>query len=213
LRATCPDEVWALDFSFDQPTDTKTLKVLSVTDEFTREALAIRVDRSITADLTVALLEEIVASTGRSPACIRMDNGPEMTAHALRDWRRYACTDTSDSELGTPSENPHIESPAGKLRDELLDVEAFATRLEAETRPRTTASTTTHDDPIRRSATGPRRRSPQAGPHYPSGPHAGWYRKRGQVNAEWHSPASLSGAASTSFPPCRLACRTAPDRA
>ena len=68
LRATCPDEVWALDFRFDQTTDTKTLKVLSVTDEFTREALAIRVDRSITVDHTVAVLEEIVASTGRSPA-------------------------------------------------------------------------------------------------------------------------------------------------
>jgi hypothetical protein len=95
-----------VDFCYDQTTDTTTLKVLSVTDEFTREALAIRVDRSITADHTVTVLEEIVASTGRSPAYIRMDNGPEMTAHALRDWCRYACTDTSYIEPGHPFTEP-----------------------------------------------------------------------------------------------------------
>ena len=131
LRATYPDEVWALDFCFDQTTDIRTLKILSITDEFTREALAIRVDRSITADHTVAVLEQIVASTGRSPAYIRMDNGPEMTAHAIRDWCRFSRTDTSYIEPGHPWENPYIESFTGKLRDELLDVEAFATLLEA----------------------------------------------------------------------------------
>jgi putative transposase len=132
LRATYPDHVWALDFCFDQTTDTKTLKVLSVTDEFTREALATGVERSITADNTVAVLEEIVARTGRSPAFVRMDNGAELTAHAIRDWCRYS-SDTSYIEPGHPWENPYIESFTGKLRDELLDVEAFATLLEAKT--------------------------------------------------------------------------------
>jgi putative transposase len=106
LRATRPDEVWALDFCFDQTTDIKTLKLLSITDEFTREALAIRVDRSITADHTVAALERIVAGTGRSPAYIRMDNGPEMTAHALRDWCRFSKTDTTYIEPGHPFREP-----------------------------------------------------------------------------------------------------------
>jgi len=133
LRATRPDEVWALDFCFDQTTDIRTLKILSVTDEFTREALAIRVDRSITADHTVAVLEAIVADTGRSPAFVRMDNGPEMTAHAIRDWCRFSRTNTSYIEPGHPWENPYIESFTGKLRDELLDVEAFETLLEAKT--------------------------------------------------------------------------------
>ena len=133
LRATCPDEVWALDFCFDQTTDIRTLKALSITDEFTREALAIRVERSITADHTVAVLEEIVARTGRSPAFVRMDNGPELTAHAIRDWCRYSCTDTTYIEPGHPWQNPYIESFTGKLRDELLNLEAFATLLEAKT--------------------------------------------------------------------------------
>jgi transposase InsO family protein len=106
LRARYPDHVWARDFCFDQTTDIKTLKVLSITDEFTREALAIRVDRSMTADGTVAVLERIVAGTGRSPAYIRMDNGPEMTAHALRDWCRFSRTDTSHIKRGHPFREP-----------------------------------------------------------------------------------------------------------
>jgi putative transposase len=56
-RATRPDQVWALDFCFDQTADLRTLKVLAVTDEFTKEALALEVDRSINADHTVAVLE------------------------------------------------------------------------------------------------------------------------------------------------------------
>ena len=79
---------------------------ISITDEFTREALAISVERSIAADHTVTVLEQIVASTGRSPAYIRMDNGPEMTAHALRDWCRFSRTGTSYIEPGHPFREP-----------------------------------------------------------------------------------------------------------
>ena len=131
LRADHPDHVWALDFCFDQTTNLKTLKILAVTDEFTREALVLEVDRSITADHTAAILERIVATTGRVPEHLRMDNGPEMTANALRDWCRFQTTDTSYIEPGHPWENPFVESFNGKLRDELLNLEAFTTLLEA----------------------------------------------------------------------------------
>ncbi len=90
LRAVRPDHVWALDFSFDQTTDLRTLKLLNITDEFTREALAIEVDRSIDSDHTVSVLERIVDGTGRTPQFLRMDNGPELTANALRDWCRFS---------------------------------------------------------------------------------------------------------------------------
>jgi hypothetical protein len=45
-----PNALWALDFQFDVTVDGRTLKILNVIDEFTREALAIEVDRSIDAD-------------------------------------------------------------------------------------------------------------------------------------------------------------------
>jgi putative transposase len=131
LRAAAPNQVWALDFQFDQTREGKVLKILNVTDEFTREALAIKVERRIDADATVAVLEEIVATRGRSPAFIRCDNGPELTANAVRDWCRFSGAGASYIEPGSPWENPFVESFNGKLRDELLNVELFETLLEA----------------------------------------------------------------------------------
>jgi len=132
LRATGPDQVWAIDFLFDQTADLRTLKILAVTDEFTKEALAIEVDRSIDADHTIRVLDRIVARTGRRPELLRMDNGPELTARALRDWCRFSRAGTTYIEPGSPWENPFIESFNGKLRDELLDAEIFETLLEAQ---------------------------------------------------------------------------------
>jgi len=132
LRAARPDHVWAIDFCFDQTADLRTLKILAITDEFTKEAMAIEVHRSIDADHTVRVLENIVAVTGRRPELVRMDNGPELTANALRDWCRFASTGTSYIEPGSPRENPFIESFNGKLRDELLDGEVFESLLEAQ---------------------------------------------------------------------------------
>jgi transposase InsO family protein len=61
-----------------------------------------------------------------------MDNGPELTAHALRDWCRFSSSGSVYIEPGGPWENPIIESFNGKLRDELLNVEVFETLLEAQ---------------------------------------------------------------------------------
>ena len=82
LRAERPNHVWALDFQFDTTVDGRTLKLLHVVDEHTREALAIRVARSIDADHAVRVLDQIVRERGAAPELVRMDNGPEMTANA-----------------------------------------------------------------------------------------------------------------------------------
>jgi putative transposase len=71
--------VWALDFQFDQAADGRILKMLHIVDEFTRDALDVGCERRIDADQAVARLERIVAETGRVPAFIRADNGPELT--------------------------------------------------------------------------------------------------------------------------------------
>ena len=62
-----------------------------------------------------------------------MDNGPELTANALRDWCRFSGSGTSYIEPGLPWENPFVESFGGKVRDEVLAVEAFDSLLEAKT--------------------------------------------------------------------------------
>ena len=132
LRAEHVNHVWALDFQFDQTADGRVLKLLNVVDEHTREALAIVVARRIDADATVGALERIVAERGTAPACIRCDNGLELTANALRDWCRFSGAGSSYIDPGAPWENPFVESFGGRLRDELLGVEQFDTLLEAQ---------------------------------------------------------------------------------
>jgi putative transposase len=132
LAAEHPDHVWALDYQFDQTQDGRRLKLLNVVDEHTREALAITVDRRIDADETVKVLDRLVVERGRPPRFIRMDNGPELTANALRDWCRFTGAGTSYIEPGSPWQNPYVESFGSRLRDELLAVEAFSGLLEAQ---------------------------------------------------------------------------------
>lgn len=132
LAAEHPNHVWALDYQFDQTTDGRILKLLNVVDEHTRQALAIAIERRIDADATVAVLDRVVAERGTAPRFIRCDNGPELTANALRDWCRFNQAGTSYIEPGSPWQNPYVESFGGRLRDELLAVEAFNTLLEAQ---------------------------------------------------------------------------------
>lgn len=130
LRAEGPNHVWAFDFQFDQTADGRALKLLNIVDEFTREALVMLVARSIDADRTVSELERLVAERG-APEHLRMDNGPEMTANALRDWCEHSNTATAYIEPGSPWQNPFVESFHSRVRDELLDVEQFACLAEA----------------------------------------------------------------------------------
>jgi putative transposase len=108
------------------------LKVPAVTDEFTKEALAIEVDRSIDADHTVRILDSIVALRGHHPEFIRMDNGPELTAYALKDWCRFSGSGTSHIDPGSPWQNPWVESYGSRMRVELLAIEQFDSLLEAQ---------------------------------------------------------------------------------
>jgi putative transposase len=130
LKAEYPNHVWALDYQHDATDDGRELKFLNVVDEFTREALAIEVDRSIDAEETVAVLKRLAAERG-APANLRADNGPELTAAVLREWCRLGKTDTAYIEPGSPWQNPYVESFNARMRDELLNVEVFTCLEEA----------------------------------------------------------------------------------
>lgn len=132
LQAEHPDHVWALDFQYDVTSDGRALRFLNVVDEFSREAFATQAARSFTADDTVAVLEAVIAATGRWPANIRMDNGTELTAYALRDWCRFSRIETAFIEPGAPWQNGFSESFNGRFRDEFLATEQFDTLLEAQ---------------------------------------------------------------------------------
>jgi putative transposase len=131
LAATHPDHVCALDFQFDVTANGRILMLLHVVDEFTRESLSDLVAHSIGADATVACLDRIVAERGGFPDYIRCDNGPELTANALRDWCRFSGSGTAYIEPGLAWQNPWVESYSSRIRDELLAIEQFDTLLEA----------------------------------------------------------------------------------
>ncbi len=105
LKAERPNHVWALDFQHDATEDGRELKFLNIVDEFTREALAIEVERSIDAEETVAVLERLAGERG-APANIRADNGPELTAAVIREWCRDGSTATAYIEPGSPLAEP-----------------------------------------------------------------------------------------------------------
>jgi putative transposase len=131
LRADRPGQLWAMDYQYDQTADGRMLRLLNIVDEFTREALVMRCERSITAEQTVTALEALVVERG-APSNIRCDNGPELTANALRDWCRLASVTTSYIEPGAPWQNPFAESFNARVRDELLNLEEFSCLAEAQ---------------------------------------------------------------------------------
>lgn len=83
VAADCPNVVWCLDFVEDSLFTGSKLRVLSVTDEFTRESLALEAGRSFKSRRVCEVLEALIAERG-VPKALRMDNGPEFVALALR---------------------------------------------------------------------------------------------------------------------------------
>ena len=132
ITATHPNQIWALDFVFDQTRDGRPLKILNITDEYTREALCCTTRRRITSDIVVTELDRITTERGTHPTHIRCDNGPELIAKHLHDWAHHNQIRVHYIEPGAPWQNAYIESFNGHLRREHLDLEVFNTLLEAQ---------------------------------------------------------------------------------
>ena len=130
LRPGYKDHVWSYDFMVARTEDGRAFRILTIIDEYTRECLAILVDRRITSQDVIEQLFYLFVSRG-IPEHIRSDNGPEFTARAIRSWLNRFGVKTLFIERGSPWENGYIESFNGKLRDELLDREVFTTLTEA----------------------------------------------------------------------------------
>jgi len=130
LRPEYKDHVWSYDFVHDRTHDGRALRILTVIDEYSRESLAVRVERRFTSRQVIDTLAKLFIRWG-TPGYIRSDNGPEFTAKAVREWLKKLEIKTLFIEPGCPWENGYNESFNGKLRDELLDREIFYTLKEA----------------------------------------------------------------------------------
>lgn len=131
LRPTHRNHVWSYDFMADRTYDGRPIRILTVIDEYSRESLAIVVERRLRADDVLFCLTELFATHG-VPEYIRSDNGPEFTARVVRQWLRHLGVQTLYIEPGSPWENGYNESFNGKLRDELLNTEIFYSLKEAQ---------------------------------------------------------------------------------
>ena len=131
LRPQYPGHVWSYDFVQDQTHDGRTYRMLCIIDEFTRECLAIRVERRMNAQIVLDTLADLFLEHG-APEHIRSDNGPEFIAIALREWLKRVGVKTLYIEPGSPWENGYCESFNSKLRDEFLNGEIIYTLREAQ---------------------------------------------------------------------------------
>ena len=132
MSPIAPNALWALDFQFDHTIDGHQVKLLNIIDEYTREALAVVVDRSIDADRVVATLDRLSTERGRPPAFVRFDNGPEFVSVAVAQWAASAGTATVFIDPGSPWQNAWVESFNSRLRDEMLNLWQFDSLLEAQ---------------------------------------------------------------------------------
>ena len=141
--ASRPNEQWSMDFVSDALFDGRRILALTLVDSFTREALAIVVDRGIRGEHVVERVERLAMLRGRPPGLIRVDNGPEFVSKVLDRWARLAQGSVRRSWMewqdegyergvtldfsrpGKPTDNAFVESFNGRLRDECLDTHWF----------------------------------------------------------------------------------------
>lgn len=130
LRPEHPNHVWSYDFVEDRTHDSRKFRMLNVIDEFTRECIAIRIDRKLKSTDVIDVLSDLFILRG-VPGHVRSDNGPEFVAKSVREWITAVGAKTAFIEPGSPWENGYCESFNSKLRDELLNGEIFYSLAEA----------------------------------------------------------------------------------
>jgi transposase InsO family protein len=118
------DHVWSVDFIHDTDERGRGLKWLSLVDEFTRECLALEVNRSMTGRGVAEVLIGLFTTRG-VPRHIRSDNGPEFIAKTIRRLADLTGVENLYIAPGSPWENGYVESFHSRLRDELLNAEVF----------------------------------------------------------------------------------------
>lgn len=128
-----PNALWCFDFVQEKTIHGQTLRILCVSDEFTRESLAIAVGTSFASERVCQTLEGLMQGRG-VPGAFRMDNGPEFIALALRGLCHRRGIDPSYIDPGKPWQNGFAESFHARLRGEFLDGEILYGVKEAQVR-------------------------------------------------------------------------------
>jgi putative transposase len=115
-------ERWSADFVHDQLFEGRPFRVLTVVDQFSRQTPLLGF--SFCGRDVVAALDRAIERAG-TPVSITVDHGTEFTSKALEEWAYQRGVKLDFIHPGKPTENGHIESFNGRLRDECLNVTQF----------------------------------------------------------------------------------------
>ena len=118
------NDCWSMEFVSDDLFDGCCLQLLTRVDSFTRESVAIEVDRHIRGDDVVRVLTRVATNRGL-PTTIRVDNGPEFISKSLDQWAHWNKVTLDFSCPGKPTDKAFIESFNGRLREECLNENWF----------------------------------------------------------------------------------------
>jgi putative transposase len=124
LRPMHRNHVWSYDFVSARTHDGRSVRLLNLIDEHTRESLLVRAQRRWSSSGVISALADVMVMKG-VPEHLRSDNGPEFVAKDLRNWLANTGAKTLYIEPGSPWENGYCESFNSKLRDEFLNGEIF----------------------------------------------------------------------------------------
>ena len=123
-------QAWPMDVVADQLVDETRIRVLTIVDVFTREALATEVGFRLRGEDVVRVCNRLVAHRG-APGRIFADNGSEFSGKLFDLWAYHHKVQIDFSRPGKPTDNCFIETFNGSMRDECLNVNWFETIDEA----------------------------------------------------------------------------------
>jgi len=123
-------ERWSMDFTVDTLADGRGFRTLNIVDDFSRECVAIEVDRSLPGLRVARVLDRLQATIGL-PQCIVVDNWPEFAGRTLDAWAYTHDVTLRFIRPGKPIENAYVESFNGKFRDECLNEHWFVSLADA----------------------------------------------------------------------------------
>lgn len=123
-------ERWSMDFTTDTLADGRGFRTLNIVDDYTRECVAIEVDRSLPGLRVARVLDRLHATIGL-PSSIVVDNGPEFAGRTLDAWAYARAVTLRFIRPGKPIENAYVESFNGKFRDECLNEHWFVSVADA----------------------------------------------------------------------------------
>ena len=126
MLPTKRNEVWSMDFVMDALATGRRIKILTVVDDCTQEAIDLAVDFGISGHYVTRILDQAARFRGY-PKAIRTDQGPEFTGKALDQWAYEHGIQLKLIQPGKPTQNAFIESFNGKYRDECLNEHWFHT--------------------------------------------------------------------------------------